>query len=467
MRTHIDPPLAQWRLGPVPDTDRRELAPLVQPTGGDTAKLEPAQPILATGHQPWLWHPGILAKDIATVIGARKLGAAPLHIVVDHDVLDPLRVDVPVIEDARLRVETLKLGEANPTLPTCVQPAVDLNTAINVLHEAHERWGDALAADVQPLIDAIAMDADNTHASLGAQVAAWTARLMWPYCGDVPFVPASALLQTPPGRRMVEAMLHDAANCARRYNDAVAHSPQAGVPPLVVERERVELPLWCIQWNTPRQRVFADLADSTPMLTLEDGTPIEDDSRWLAPRALSLTALMRSALCEMFVHGTGGGIYDRIAEQWWQAWRGETLAPMAVATADAHLAFDAPTARRDDVARALWYRHHAPYNADRLLDLNGPAVTQKHALLRRMNTTRDRFHRWLLFRELRRFNDELCRAHPELLEEADRRLRTARLGLTNQRIAAKRDWCFALYPAQTLQALCDAIEQSTAVCAGK
>jgi len=466
MRIHIDPPLAHWRVEQTADTDRRELAALAKRTDENAPPaLDTDRPIVATGHQPWLWHPGILVKDLAAANSAQRAGASTLHLVVDHDVLDPLRLELPVNENGALRVETVKLGAANAALPACAQPAVDADTAVRALDEARRRLGDALAADVQPIIDAIAQDREVAHDSLAAQVAAWTARLMWPYTGDIPFLPTSALLATTHGQHIIRAMLHDARRCVRCYNEAVAQTPEAGVPMLLAERERVELPLWSLRWNAPRQRVFADLADTTPLLTLEDGTPLDEQSRWLAPRALMLTALMRSAFCEMFIHGKGGGVYDRIAEAWWQSWRGQTLAPMAVATADAHLELDAPIATHDDLHRAQWYRHHAPYNVDRLLGLNGPAVTQKRRLLRQMGQTRDRWRRWLAFRELRRFNGELERAHPEVLADAEERLRTARVGLANGRVAAKRDWCFALYPPATLRALHDALERPAAVCA--
>lgn len=473
MHTYLDPPLETWRLAPNRGLDRAALAPLVQRVQAeDPPPLDTSQPIIATGHQAWLWHPGILAKDIAAVSAARRLNATALHVVVDHDVLDPLRLELPVQRDDRLEVETLHLGRANPALPTGAQPAVDPAEAISALTGARDRLGEALVTDVQPLIEAIESTRRTRYPSLAHQISAWTAILMRPWCGDVPHVPASALLQTPPGRALVQAMLADARRCIGRYNDAVAAHPEAGIAPLVIERERVELPMWALCWNGLRQRVFADLADRAPLLTLEDGTPIDtDDGAWLAPRALLLTALMRAALCDLFIHGKGGGAYDRITEQWWRTWRGEPLAPMAVVSADAHLSFDVPLADRAALARARWQRHHVPFNVDRLLHLDGPLVAQKQRLIQRMHAdgqltprrARRRQH-WLAFREIHRINAELCRAHPQVLDDADRQLATARLGLTNARIAGKRDWCFALYPAATLEALRGAIEHPAPVC---
>ena len=37
-----------------------------------------------------------------------------------------------------------------------------------------------------------------------------------------------------------------------------------------------------------------------------------DAAELVAPRALTLTAIARLALCDVFIHGTGGGRYDRL-----------------------------------------------------------------------------------------------------------------------------------------------------------
>ncbi len=186
---------------------------------------------------------------------------------------------------------------------------------------------------------------------------------------------------------------------------------------------------------------------------------------------LLLTALMRSRFCELFVHGKGGGVYDRITEQWWRQWRGdaEVLAPMTVASADAHLAFDVPVTDREALHRARWYRHHVPYNVDRLLGLEGPLVKQKWALIEAMSDhgRLPRRQRWLAFREIRRINDALCQAHPEPVQAADHQLAQARQGLGNAKVAARRDWCFALYPPATLESLRDAIEQTAPLCSSQ
>ena len=130
-------------------------------------------------------------------------------------------------------------------------------------------------------------------------------------------------------------MVRDPVTCADSYNQAVSLVPGAGVASLRVDSDRVELPLWWLRWDRPRQRVFAirdrqekQGADRWQFATT-DG-PIElgrlgdravaaerqgERSPTPAPRALLLTGLVRQYFADWFVHGTGGGNYDRITER--------------------------------------------------------------------------------------------------------------------------------------------------------
>ena len=62
----------------------------------------------------------------------------------------------------------------------------------------------------------------------------------------------------------------------------------------------------------------------------------DGEAMLLMPRALLLTALVRLGMCDLFIHGTGGLIYDRVTEQWFADWLGQaegSIAPMIGVTA--------------------------------------------------------------------------------------------------------------------------------------
>ena len=471
MRITLDPPGPRWPAPSVPASspasgrDRSALASLVAGHAQRlrTAELPDRPAIFATGHQAWLWHCGILAKDLAMAAACRHHHAAPLHLVVDQDAHDALTLSLPHIHEQRLTAERLRLAPTHPDIPTGFQPPVDPAALAHALDAAPHP---ALA----PLRDAVAHLPPTR--TLAQQITAILARLMHRHVAELPVLFVSDLPGLESYRELLTALLHDARAAAEAYNHAVAAVPQAGLTPLRLEPDRVELPLWLARWNEPRRRVFADLADTTPIFTDDAGEPIELERASqagprsaLLPRAMLLTAFMRSAVCQMFIHGTGGGLYDQATDHWWRAWRGQSLAPAVVATADVRLSFPhLPLADAAALARARWRVHHAPHNVDRLLKLDDTLTREKqrvlttilapharHARHARHATTRR--HRQLAFTHLHRINARLAAAHPHVIAHAHDELRQTRLGLANAATARRRDWPFFLHDDEDLAEL--------------
>ena len=464
MRTFADPPLNQCRPDPAAlqhhAADRALLIERINQRAArlGTPAMHSGRPIIATGHQAWLWHPGILAKDIAMAVACDHHHAAPLHLTVDQDAHPVWHLELPVRRGDRLLVQRTVLAPHLSAVPTGAQPPAELAT----LRRSLEQCADGR---LEPILDALR---DFPHCrTLAEQVAVLLARLMQPIVGDTPLLMVSDLPGLPGYDGLIQDMLHDARSCVSAYNAAVAAVPEAGVPPLIVERERVELPLWAVQHKQVRRRVYADLADSTPWLVDQVGRPIDRSTTMLLPRALLLSAVMRSFVADLFIHGRGGGHYDRATEQWWARWRRAPLAPKAVVSADVHLNLGAPLADAGDYRHAHWLHRYARYNVDRLLKLDGPLIEQKRHLIGHMHADRNRMRRRLAFREIRRINAELVERHPQLIEQTRQQLDQAELGLANARIADRRDWCFVLYPHVQLQALREVLHQQLRSHAGR
>jgi hypothetical protein len=454
----IEPAIHAWSLADASSHGHAGLAEVINARAKrlGTATLDtPVGRLIVTGHQAQLWHPGILAKDIAMAVASERFSVQRLHVVVDQDTNEAWRLDVPDVVDDELRVRSVLLADQKPGVPTGFQPPADPK-------QIQEQLAGLDAALTGRLSEAFIGLPDC--ASLAEQVAVVLARLKKPYAGGVPVMMVSDLALLPAFNTIVSRMLNEARQCAMAYNHAVAKLPGAGMTPLVVTRDLVELPLWAVGWNEPRRRVFVDLADSEPLFIYDDGEPIDRSAVSLLPRALLLTAVMRSALCDLFIHGTGGLVYDRVTEAWWHGWTGETLAPMARVTADLFLDLGVPVADRADLDRAVWRRHHLPHNLDRALNLDSQAVREKHDLLAHMSDDRGRARRRKAFSRIHQINRELAGQHPEALASAERDLRLAHIGVKNARVARRRDWCFALYPPKSLHALCRLIAGQEVQC---
>jgi hypothetical protein len=447
MKLTVTPPLSEWVVAP-PRSARDELASIVNANADrlGTGRLDSAKPIIATGHQAFLWHPGILAKDFAVSAAADRVGGQALHVVVDQDVHEATTLDVPYVASDRIMVDRVGLAPQRADVPT----------------GSHEP---VLFTPEHPDLPRSLRDALRdmpTCESLAEQIAVALTRLRRPLMADMPILFAGQMGRLAAFSAMIDRMLDDPRRCILAYNAAVTANPDAGIEPLQLTREHVEIPLWRVRRGEARQRVFADIADSRAMLVSADGSTIADRHE-LAPRALMLTATMRWACCDWFIHGLGGGIYDRVTEQWWQAWTGDMLAPMAVVTADLHLPLDAPVAESVDLARAVWYAHHLPHNLDRVLGVAADLSARKRALIEAMAVDRDRRRRATAFADIHRINRSLVAAYPGAMAEAKRNLDRARIAVTNRLTAMRRDWCFALYPTSQLIALRDAIARSATI----
>jgi len=450
MQVTVQPTLSHWQPSRGAPADWPALAAVANERAARlrTPRLSQAVPVFATGHQPWLWHPGILAKFLAAAAQARRFGGQALHLVVDHDVHPALELEIPRHQGEWLSVRKVALGPQDAAVPAACQPPVDPRRLEQALSELHGELAPALAEGLERL--RAAFEGLPECRSLAEQLAVVLTRLMQPCTGPMPLVMATDFAQLETFRGLVDRMRDDALACITAYNRAAAQHPVAGIAPLAMDETRVELPLWSLVWQRPRRRVFATRTPPA-RLVLENGEPA--DPAHFAPRALLLTAVLRARLCNFFIHGRGGGLYEPVAEAWWSQWTREALAPMAVVSADLHLNLDAPLADVAELRRAQWFAHHLPHNLDRVLALDGPAVQEKRTLLATMNAHRDRACRFATFAQIHRINRHLAAEHPQAIERASQELVRARAGVANRAIAARRDWCFALYPFQQLARL--------------
>lgn len=409
-------------------------------------------PVIATGHQPYFWHPGILAKDIAVDRVAQQVGGSSLHIVVDHNAQDPLAIDVPVVSGRVLSCERVVLDpRADATLPPNCLPAIDTGQVRRVLESAGPMVGRVAEAY------GIVKDAQR----LSSQTAAVLDVLKRPYLNaPMPMRSTAGLVI----QAFVDRLLADPIGCVRAYNRAVKAYPEAGIRPLYAGREVVEAPLWA-QGDAGPTPVYVDLCDSKRPLLLTQGQSLdlagEDSLPYLRPRAATLSALMRSEHCDLFIHGKGGGVYDRVTERWWRDWTGEQLAPMAVVSADVCLSFDVPIMTSDEARHAVWFNHTLPFNVDRYVEINDDndvaLQDEKRELLDRMNDDRNKRRRDAAFKRIHAINDELKARHLDPLRAAKQQAEDARLGVNNLAVAHRRDWCFALYPTDQITRLAEQI----------
>ncbi|MBC8203093.1 MAG: hypothetical protein H8E91_04615 [Planctomycetes bacterium] len=330
--------------------------------------LETNSEIVVVGHQPMFFHPGILAKFVAASEFAKVCNAKLVHLVVDHHVGDVGTIEIPNLQDGVLQIEKMRVAQCEDSTPLCDQNPLEITT-----NDA--RFVGAL---------------NNDEQNAAMQIAEATGTLMKPYAAIDCKIAATDLCKTPIGEAVIDAMFVNKGACIAAYNEAVGAYPKSGVPFLAAN----ELPVW------------------------------GDDQKTIRPRALLLTLLARLGVGNLFVHGTGGAIYDRVMERWCQNWLGVDVCPQVMATATMTLPFEIET-----IASA---RHHY---------FSGDPKKKQSFLSNIDSLPRGSSARQVAYLEMHRMFAALGVKpnHAALMR--------------SQQIARKRDWAFPLYGEAELQKL--------------
>ncbi|MBL9148033.1 MAG: hypothetical protein JNM94_05000 [Phycisphaerae bacterium] len=388
------------------------------------------RPLILAGHQAGIWHAGILAKWLLADRLAKATGGTALQLVVDQDVNDAGAIAYPALKDGSLTTALLPATPARRGGPTGLQPPIDLGAPTV-----------APVAEAAEGVEAIraAMRAERGAPNLAAQTAAATMKLLGDRVAPMPTIAATSLLSTPVGQALLDEMRRHPARCAEAYNRALAADPHLARP-----LADGELPLWRIEaGNGARARVRAD----------ETG-----DTRSLAPRAFLMTALVRLAACDLFIHGTGGGRYERVTEAWIREWLGVELAPMSVATATLRLPLarylsDTKALTRTELQRLRWDPDAGP-------SARGPSERKAGLLAaiaaapRRSRARRDAYVALTKFVRERR--DALAPA----LASAEALVASSRAAAAAQLVTTSRTWPWPLHAPAALDELARRVSAS-------
>jgi hypothetical protein len=474
--------VAGIRLGDLRRQARREVLPLAAAytRGLGLPAPEPGEElVLATGHQPILVHPGIWIKYLAMARLVPPEGAG-LNLIVDCDAIEDIAADVPRA-DGRLERARVLLATAGPEVPT---EALNAPTAA--------QWGDFIAAIDghmatigEPAVTeawrrARTLPPPPDHSGLPGAVTAMRRTLE----GPRPYadLPVSHLARTQAFRQFAAAILLDARRFAGLHNTCLAaYRDHYGVrttaqpfPNLTVEGGRVEAPFWWIadgrRWplvvDSDARRLHAGGRVVGPLPRHAE----DPDLAWsrIRPRALTLTAFARLFVCDLFIHGIGGGRYDRATDAVVREFFGIAPPPFATATATAFLPFAgggrADAARRELRRKLLDLQH----NPDRFLPAtDGPhraLIAEKWSLIRQLEGAGSltRRQRRAATQRIREINLILQVAVADRVAEAQEAARRLEAQHGDAEVTAHRGYPFLFFPVDAVEALVDLLAGAAA-----
>lgn len=297
-------------------------------------------PMILCGHQPVVYHPGVLYKNQLLSECAQQSGAVVLNVIIDTDSGDAGAIIFPRRTDAG----ALTLKQASLT----EQDRVYLTQSLLPSDRLH-----ALFGEIEESLEALGFrQASAGVARAHREYGRWAGRpaveantaVRRKLSGQQPCleIPLSEILQIPEARQFFDRVLSDGSGFANSFNsrliqfrmDRKIKNLANPFPNLMVQTDRVELPFWAIRvTDGVRAPLFMNPADGSCFC--EGVISFRADREYcvgllgvagaegvlLAPRAILITAFLRLVASDLFVHGLGGAKYDAFLDllipQYW------------------------------------------------------------------------------------------------------------------------------------------------------
>ncbi len=350
--------------------------------------MDAAGPIVMTGHQPELYHPGVWVKDFLLDLLASEADATAVDLVVDTDRASAVSLRIPRLGPP-VDVQTVTLApEAEGSF--CQAPVPDGIARAAFRAEGAEALSrlpaPALAHHFETFCDAL--DAAAAMADDRADLMTIARRAYESPAGTAYLeLPVSQMARTPSFRHFAESIIADAGRFRLAMNEALGayrertatRSAAQPFPDLEVDGDLTELPFWLLR-DGRRERVWVHTTGSLhagdgdarePVRVPGDVRSVEGllAQGWvLAPKALTLTLFARLFASDLFIHGTGGGRYDRVTDAVITAYFGVEPPRYVVASMTLLLPLGAHVATTDEVSALTQALHRLEHNPDATLD---------------------------------------------------------------------------------------------------
>jgi hypothetical protein len=437
----------------------------------------PDAPLLLTGHQPQMVHPGVWFKNFALDAMARQGQATAVHLIIDSDVMTVPSIAVPGGTVASPVVAMLPFDRTTSPLPFEERTIED--------REVFASFGRRAAEHLRPLVPHPLLEqywplvcerAKHTD-RLGACLAQARHQLEAAWGLETLEVPLSTVASGEAFAWFVAHVLARLPEFRKIHNEAIreyrrehhVRSTSHPAPELATDGDWLEAPFWVGAPNAlGRRRLFVRAAGRELVLsdrqTWEDRLPLWADGNasqaverllaWgrnglrIRPRALMTTLWARLALSDLFVHGIGGAKYDRVTDRLIERLFGITPPTFGVVSATLLLPIPHEPPCPDALRQIGQTLRELTYHPEKYCDADASIAEKRRWIATRQ--TRDNAKERC--QAIRHANAALQARVAECREHWQTRQQAAELALRAEAMLASREYAFCLHPETNLRA---------------
>lgn len=301
-------------------------------------------PLIMTGHQPEMYHPGVWLKNFAISDMANQWEGLSMNLIVDNDTIKHSSISVPAGSLQNPSVDKISLGGLSVQLPweeATVNDEDSFQKFGTRISSAMENWG------IIPVIHKFWPMVSKATKSTKKFVDLLTVgrkQVEWQWGVKNLELPISKMCELKSFDCFMHHILSNLDSFVKTHNEILKqyrelnriHSQSHPVPELKINDDWLESPFWVWkEGETIRNPLFVKTTGEGMELSNGQesvGTiPIDceiscqtvldryDSLRkagWkIRTRALTTTLFTRLLLCDLFIHGIGGAKYDEMADQ--------------------------------------------------------------------------------------------------------------------------------------------------------
>ena len=479
---------AQWDLFQAAQrytASYRKLPSLV--IGKPSGSLTQPPPIILSGHQPELFHPGVWFKNFALSQLGQQHQAIAINLIIDSDAVKQTSIPVPTGTVSEPHREFIAYDKAAVELPHEERRVLDPELFASFGNRAAEAIS-PLVAD--PLINnywPLVLEQVEPGKSLGEILSQARHRLEGNWGLKTLEIPQSLVCQLPAYYLFTAHLLIHSDHLFNFYNQALVEyrqvhnlrSPAQPLPQLSKVDGWREMPYWCWTKENPQRRpLFTKQRGNEILLTNRAGWEArlgyDEDTSFdtvesliklqyqgvkLRTRALATTMFARLILSDLFLHGIGGAKYDQVTDRLIGLFFNLPAPKYLTLTATVKLPIDRPHVVPSDATRLRVRLRELRFTPERFIHMNDlptdAAKKEAQALIaekqRWINTKQTPQNASTRHFEITKASSELQPLVQSMREKLQAEQELLARQLQAESVLGSREYAFCLYEATTLR----------------